>query len=240
MDAKTVLIIGGSSGIGLEIARRCLDEGAKVCVASHTQRKLEAAQAALGSKLSIELVDVEAEATIKALMERVGAVDHVVFCAEAVDRGPFSTLPIASARKNFEVKFWGSYCVARYMRINPGGSLTLFSGTISRMPFHRMTPVGIINAALGALTRGLACELAPLRVNCVSPGTIDTPAWLHIPEEARARLFEHARATLPLRRVGDSQDVASAALMLMKNGFITGVVLDVDGGGLLGSSAFGP
>jgi NAD(P)-dependent dehydrogenase (short-subunit alcohol dehydrogenase family) len=144
-------------------------------------------------------------------------------------------VPTDVARENFEVKFWGSYYVARHMRLLPGGSFTLFSGAISRMPFQSVVTVSIINAALEALTRGLAFELAPIRVNCISPGTIDTPAWQHISDAARASLFERTRASLPLRRVGNSADVAAAALMVMQNPFMTGVVLDVDGGALLGN-----
>jgi NAD(P)-dependent dehydrogenase (short-subunit alcohol dehydrogenase family) len=144
-------------------------------------------------------------------------------------------VPIDTARQNFEVKFWGSYGVARHMNINEGGSLTLFSGSISRMPFQKVVTVSIINAALEALVRGLAYELAPIRVNCLSPGTIDTPAWQHISDEARAALYASTRATLPVRRVGTSGDVASAALMVMQNEFMTGVVMDVDGGAVLGN-----
>jgi NAD(P)-dependent dehydrogenase (short-subunit alcohol dehydrogenase family) len=210
-------------------------EGAQVCVASHTAETLNAAKEALGGAVSTELVDVASEAEVKALMTRTGPVDHVVFCAEAVARGRFVDVPVATARRNFEVKFWGTYYVARHMQINAGGSFTIFSGSISRMPFQRVVPVSVINSALETLTRGLAYELAPLRVNCISPGTVDTPAWLHISAEARTELFERTRATLPLRRVGNAGDVAAAALMLMQNAFITGVVLDVDGGAVLGN-----
>jgi NAD(P)-dependent dehydrogenase (short-subunit alcohol dehydrogenase family) len=235
MKDKKVLVIGGSSGIGEAIARQCIALGATVCIASHTQDKLDTARSALGPSLRIERVDVDDERSVAELMERVGAVDHVVFTAEAVARGAFVDVPVPTARQNFEVKFWGTYYVARHMRINEGGSFTLFSGSISRMPFQRVVTVSVINAALEALTRGLAYELAPVRVNCISPGTIDTPAWLHIPDEARTALFERTRETLPLRRVGDSADVAAAAVMVMRNAFMTGVVIDVDGGAVLGN-----
>jgi NAD(P)-dependent dehydrogenase (short-subunit alcohol dehydrogenase family) len=235
MQGQKVLIIGGSSGMGEEIARRCLAQGAQVCVASHTVDKLSAAQETLGSALSTELLDVAVESEVEVLLARLGPQDHVVFCAEAVARGAFVDVPVATARQNFEVKFWGTYYVARHMRINQGGSFTIFSGSISRMPFQRVVPVSIINSALETLTRGLAYELAPLRVNCISPGTIDTPAWLHISADARTALFERTRATLPLRRVGDAGDAAAAALMVMQNAFMTGVVLDVDGGAVLGN-----
>jgi NAD(P)-dependent dehydrogenase (short-subunit alcohol dehydrogenase family) len=237
MKNERVLIIGGSSGIGEEIARACLNLGAKVWAASHTVAKLDAARASLGEGVSMFLVNVANEQEVIELMASIGAMDHIVFCAEAVERGKFVDVTTRIARENFEVKFWGAYYVARHMSISPSGSFTLFSGAISRMPFQSVVTVSIINAALEALTRGLAFELAPIRVNCISPGTIDTPAWQHISASARAALFERTAASLPLRRVGSSTDVAAAALMVMQNAFMTGVVLDVDGGALLGNPA---
>jgi NAD(P)-dependent dehydrogenase (short-subunit alcohol dehydrogenase family) len=162
-------------------------------------------------------------------------VDHVVFCAEAVMRGPFRKVTTATERENFEVKFWGAYYTAFHMKVKAGGSFTLFSGSISRMPWLGMTNVSMINSALETMARGLAYELAPIRVNCISPGTIDTPAWLHISAEAREAMFAKTRATLPVRRVGVPDDCVEAALMVMQNGFMTGTVIDVDGGGLLGN-----
>lgn len=235
MKNKKILIIGGSSGIGEGIARRCLSLGATVAIASHTEEKLAAVRAALGAGLRTELVDVAEEEQVKGLFERVGEVDHVVFCAEAVMRGPFRQVTTATERENFEVKFWGAYYTAFHMKIKAGGSFTLFSGSISRMPWLGMTNVSMINSALETMARGLAYELAPIRVNCISPGTIDTPAWQHIPAEAREALFAKTRATLPVRRVGLSEDCVDAAVMVMQNGFMTGTVIDVDGGGLLGN-----
>ncbi len=235
MKDQRVLIIGGSSGIGEAIARRAISLGANVAIASHTEEKLAAAKVALGAGLRTELVNVAKEDEVKALFARIGAVDHVVFCAEAVMRGPFRQVTTATERENFEVKFWGTYYTAFHMKLNEGGSFTLFSGTISRMPWQGITNVSVINSALETMTRGLAYELAPVRVNCISPGTIDTPAWLHISAEARETLFAKTRATLPVRRVGAADDCATAALLVMQNPFMTGTVIDVDGGALLGN-----
>ena len=148
-------------------------------------------------------------------------------------RGHFRTVTTSTERQNFEVKFWGAYYTAYHMRIKAGGSFTLFSGSISRMPWSGMTNVSMINSALETMARGLAFELAPIRVNCISPGTIDTPAWLHISTADREALFAKTRAELPVRRVGATKDCVDAAMMVMQNGFITGCVLDVDGGALL-------
>lgn len=234
MKNKHILVIGGSSGIGEAIARRSLELGATVTIAGHTAEKLTVAKEKLGS-VGIEQVDVANEAEVKALFERLGELDHVVFCAEAVMRGPFRKVTTAVERENFEVKFWGAYYTAYHMKLKADGALTIFSGSISRMPWLGMTNVSMINSALETMAKGLAYELAPVRVNCISPGTIDTPAWLHISDEARAAMFAKTRATLPVRRVGSAEDCAEAALMVMQNPFITGTVLDVDGGGLLGN-----
>jgi len=233
MKNKRVLVIGGSTGIGEGIAVRALSLGATVVISSHTAAKLAAAKSRLGPGVTTELADVAREDQVKALFERVGAVDHIVFSAEAVLRGPFKQVTTATERQNFEVKFWGAYYTAFHMKINAGGSLTFFAGTISRMPWTGQTNVSLVNNAVETLARGLAFELAPIRVNCISPGTVDTPAWDHLSPEAREALFAKARAALPTRRIGETKDVVDAALMVMQNEYMTGTVIDVDGGGLL-------
>jgi NAD(P)-dependent dehydrogenase (short-subunit alcohol dehydrogenase family) len=233
MGTMKVLVIGGSTGIGEGIAESSLALGADVVIASHTAEKLAAVKEKFGAAVVTELVDVADEEQVKALFDRVGEVDHVVFCAEAVMRGPFRKVTTSTERQNFEVKFWGAYYTAYHMRIRAGGSFTLFSGSISRMPWSGMTNVSMINSALETMARGLAFELAPIRVNCISPGTIDTPAWLHISKADREALFAKTRAELPVRRVGQTPDAVAAAMMVMQNGFMTGTVIDVDGGALL-------
>lgn len=236
MNEKKVLVIGGSSGIGEAIAKGCLDLGAQVTVASHQENSLRLVSDRLGTGVEVALLDVAVESEVQAFLGRVGPQDHVVFCAEAVQRGSFVDLPIATARQNLEVKFWGTWHTAKYMQVKAGGSFTFFSGSISRMPAQSVVPVSIINSALDTLCRGLAFELAPLRVNCISPGTVDTPAWLHLTAAARNALFAKQRAVLPLKRIGTPADVAAAALMVMQNEFMTGTVIDIDGGALLGNA----
>jgi NAD(P)-dependent dehydrogenase (short-subunit alcohol dehydrogenase family) len=233
MSNMKVLVIGGSTGIGEGIAASSLALGADVVVASHSAEKLAGVKEKLGPAVVTEIVDVAHEEQVKALFDRVGEVDHVVFCAEAVMRGPFRKVTTSTERQNFEVKFWGAYYTAFHMRIRAGGSFTLFSGSISRMPWSGMTNVSMINSAIETMARGLAFELAPIRVNCICPGTIDTPAWLHISAADREALFAKTRAQLPVRRVGQTADCVEAAMMVMQNGFMTGSVIDVDGGALL-------
>jgi NAD(P)-dependent dehydrogenase (short-subunit alcohol dehydrogenase family) len=130
-------------------------------------------------------------------------------------------------------KFWGAYRVARLVDIAPGGSLTFVSGFLSVRPSGGSVLQGAINAALEALARGLALELAPVRVNTVSPGLIATPLWNKLDEQARQTMYDNAAARLPARRVGQAEDVANAALYLATTPFATGSTVLVDGGGAI-------
>src|SRR5438132_2058852 len=124
-------------------------------------------------------------------------------------------MSLADAAAAMESKFWGGYRVARAARINDGGSLTLISGFLSERPSATAVLQGAINAALEALARGLALELAPVRVNAVSPGMIETPIWSKMAEETRQGMFTRAAANLPARVVGTPEDIANATLFLM-------------------------
>jgi NAD(P)-dependent dehydrogenase (short-subunit alcohol dehydrogenase family) len=132
-----------------------------------------------------------------------------------------------------ESKFWGAYRVARAVKIREGGSLTLVSGLLSVRPSASSVLQGAINAALEALARGLALELAPVRVNAVSPGLIATPLWSAMPKEKREAMFAGAAQRLPARRIGQPEDIANAVLFLVTTPFVTGSTLRVDGGGAI-------
>ena len=130
-------------------------------------------------------------------------------------------------------KFWGAYRIARAARIRDGGSLTLVSGVLGRRPSAASVLQGAINAALEGLARGLALELAPVRVNVVSPGLIDTPLHDRLPADKRQAMFEQVAARLPAKRIGDARDVANAILYLASTPFATGSTVVVDGGGAI-------
>lgn len=130
-------------------------------------------------------------------------------------------------------KFWGAYRLTKAARLNDGGSITLTSGFLSHRPSASAVLQGAINAALEGLVRGLALEFAPLRVNAVSPGLIDTALYAAMPADARAAMMDKARERLPARRVGSADDVAQAILMVTTNPYITGSTVVVDGGGTI-------
>jgi NAD(P)-dependent dehydrogenase (short-subunit alcohol dehydrogenase family) len=153
--------------------------------------------------------------------------------AAATKSGAVGGLALDAAKASMESKFWGAYRIARAAKINEGGSLTFVSGFLSHRPSPTSVLQGAINAALDALARGLALEKAPVRVNTVSPGLIDTPLWSGMAAVDREGMFEHTAAKLPARRVGQPEDIADAILFVATNRFATGSTVTVDGGGTI-------
>ncbi len=162
----------------------------------------------------------------------IGTLDHLVTTAASGVTGSFLELDSAAAREVFESKFWGQYLAARYgaPRIEPGGSITMFAGVASEKPLPGLVAYAAVNGAIEGLCRTLALELAPVRVNVVSPGIVMTPAYAGMSEEERHALFATLAGQLPVRRVGQPGDVAQTVLYLLRNGYTTGTVICVDGG----------
>jgi NAD(P)-dependent dehydrogenase (short-subunit alcohol dehydrogenase family) len=231
LEGKTVVVVGGSSGIGYSTAELAKAEGAEVVIASHNAERLKAAADKLGAK-AVQ-TDVTSDDSVARLFASRGAVDHVVVTAAQLKAGAIRTSPIEDARSTMEGKFWGAWRVARFAEIAKGGSLTLVSGVLSQRPRMNAAIVAAANGALESLTRSLALELAPTRVNCVSPGLIDTPIRAAMPEAARRDMLDKAAAGLPVKRVGEGEDIARQILALMTNTFATGSVVTIDGGHLI-------
>ncbi|RST84444.1 SDR family oxidoreductase [Aquibium carbonis] len=230
MAGQSVAIFGGSSGIGFAAARAALALGARISLVSRTPERLARASSALGGAATAS-IDVRDAAAVKTFFDEREPFDHVVVSAAELSVGPLRALPLADAHAAIDSKFWGAANVAHAARIRPGGSLTLVSGMIGTRPTGAATMLSAINAAIDTLARALATEMAPVRVNSVSPGRIDTPWWDHLPEEQRLALFERTAAALPLKRVGKPEEIAAQIVHLMQNGFMTGSVILVDGGG---------
>lgn len=229
---KRVVIIGGTSGIGLSLADRLQKQGAKVTVASRSEKNQAAGRRTLGSEAEIRTLDVTRESEVEAFFNNLPEVDHLVMTAAVATAGPFLEQPMAAVRELVESKFWGQFFGARYAapKIPEGGSITLFSGIVARKPLPGMSAFASVAGAIESLTRVLALELAPVRVNCITPGVIETPAWSFLPEPDRGEQLAAIGASLPVARVGMPEEVADAAMMVMANGFMTGTVVDVDGG----------
>ncbi|WP_321899280.1 SDR family oxidoreductase [Burkholderia cepacia] len=233
LDDQKVLVVGGSSGIGEATARAFAEAGATVTIASRDAARLAASKDRIGYGVSTGVMDITDDASVRAFLDSAGEFDHVVVSAAQTATGPVRGLELDDAYAAMDSKFWGAYRVARAVRIRQGGSLTFVSGFLSVRPSKNSVLQGAINAALESLARGLALELAPVRVNTVSPGLIATPLWSKIDAEARDRMYEGAAARLPAGRVGQPEDVANAVLYLASTPYATGSTVLVDGGGAI-------
>jgi NAD(P)-dependent dehydrogenase (short-subunit alcohol dehydrogenase family) len=227
---KTVVVIGRGTGIARAVALLAQSEGARVIVAGRNQAKLASAYS--GSDIAAEVVDITDDESIAALADRVGAVDHVVSTASARARGKLVDLQRHNLQQSFDTKVIGPTMLAKYLapQINPGGSLVLFSGVHAFKHNVGYLGVGITNGAVDFLARWLAVELAPTRVNAISPGVIDTGAWDSMGEDGKRTYFEHIADSNPAGRIGTPDDVASGVLFAMTNTFMTGMTLKIDGG----------
>jgi len=218
---KRALFIGGSSGIGLAAAELALHEGFEVIVASRNPER-----AAIAAEKIV--VDLEDEGTIHDCFRRIGPIEHLICTTVARAAGLAREVDLAAARRAFETKFWGPFTAIRAAEVSE--SITLASGVAASTPMRAGSITASINGAIEALIKTLAVELAPVRVNAVAPGVIDTPLWAGLADDDRGRMFQGLADSLPTRRVGSPAHVAAAIVFLMQNSFVTGEVVHVDGG----------
>jgi NAD(P)-dependent dehydrogenase (short-subunit alcohol dehydrogenase family) len=236
LNKQRVVVIGGSSGIGFAVAQRALTEGANVIVGSSNAANVETAVARLGSGASGRAVNVRDESSVADFFERTGAFDHLVFTAGdwGANRGggAIAELDLDGANATFAVRFWGALAAIKHAQghLAPAGSVTVTDGVIAHRPRKGAALSTAMAGAIEHLTRALAVDLAPLRVNCVCPGYVLTEVWNSIPEDRREAQLKRMTERQPLPRAGDPSEVAEAYLYLMRGGFSTGQVLIVDGG----------
>jgi NAD(P)-dependent dehydrogenase (short-subunit alcohol dehydrogenase family) len=230
LQDRTVVVVGRGSGIARAVTLLARSEGARVIVAGRDKDKLADAYDDPG--ITADTVDVTDDTSIGALADRVGSVDHVVSTASARARGKLTELDRKNLQLSFDTKVIGPTMLAKYFapRMNPGGSFVLFSGVNAFKVTVGYLGVAITNGAVDFLTRSLAVELAPIRVNTISPGVIDTGAWDTMGEGGKRAYFEHISGRNPAGRIGSPEDVANAVLFAMTNTFLTGVTLKIDRG----------
>jgi NAD(P)-dependent dehydrogenase (short-subunit alcohol dehydrogenase family) len=236
LNEKGVVVLGGASGIGLATALAAAARGAVVTVTSRSGERVAQAVRRIGGSARGEVVNLENEEETKALCGRVGAFDHLVYTAgDELLISPVAQLDLAAARRAFEVRVFGALGALKHAsaRIRAGGSIVLTHGIAGARPSAGWAVGAAVCGAMDALTRALAVELAPVRVNAVSPGFVRTPLWNPIPEAQREALFREAGSKLLTRRVGEAAEIAEAYCYLMENPFTTGQTLVVDGGGVL-------
>lgn len=231
-----VVVIGGTSGIGLEVARSAAAHGARVTAAGRSAERIRAAQSALGDAVAVRSLDMSDETAVEQFFRTFQAIDHLVVTATGgpLRFGKVVDTPMSDIRATLDNRFWGTYNVVRYAAplIRPAGSVTLFSGgaAVKARPAGGVLSASV--AAVEALSRALALELSPIRVNTVRSGAVDTPLL----RAAYPNFDDFARSTgehLPVKRIGAATDLAHAVLFLMENPYVSGSTIDVDGGGRL-------
>lgn len=233
-----VVVIGGSSGMGLATARAAMLEGARVTIASSNAARVAAALTDLPG-CDGATVNVENETEIAALFARIGELDHIVFTAgDSFTPRPLVDQSLEDARSVLNVRFWGAAAAIKHAipRLRTGGSISLTTGTVGQRPIPGAALAAAGAGAAEGLVRGLAVELAPIRVNGVRAGAFRTPLWDRVPEAEREATFARLAENTLTGTVGEPEEVAAAHLFLMRNQYVTGTVLTVDGGLLLAGS----
>lgn len=218
-DKTVYVVIGGTSGIGAEVARQLNNKNSVVHVASR--------------KTGLDISD---EQSVYYYFEDIGAFDHLIITAGSyAPTGSVVEVGLAEAKSAFDTKFWGAINAAKHATryIKQGGTITLTSGMLSRKVVANTYVKTAINAALESVTKVLAKELAPVRVNAVSPGLTRTEAYQGMSEQDRNAMYLRTQTNLPVGKVGEASDIAMAYHMLINNAYITGAVIDVEGGALL-------
>ncbi|WP_434657576.1 SDR family oxidoreductase [Pseudomonas sp. R3-56] len=232
---RTVVIVGGTSGIGLSTAIQAKAAGAKVFVIGSNPER--ARQAAHTHELDgWRAADVTQPEHIQAALADIPKVDHLVLLAGTFVAGKILEADVAYLHRAFDERIWASVHALRALgdRLSKDGSVTFISGSLADRPNAYGTAVlAAASAAMEAFARGLALELAPVRVNTLSPGPIDTPILAKAMGEARDGFVAALEQTLPLHRLGTADEAAAAVLFLMTNGFMNGATINVDGGARL-------
>jgi NAD(P)-dependent dehydrogenase (short-subunit alcohol dehydrogenase family) len=234
LSGQKVVVVGGTSGMGLGAVRVARSAGAEVVVAGRRPAAERTTTDANDGRLTQLVVDVDSESSVAALFDEVGSFDHLLVTAAPAPGswGAMLEEDLATAQRYLNTKFWGSWLCARYAtpNLSPGGSITFLTGCNIRRPTAGASIVAASFGALEKLVEPLALELAPVRVNAIRPGIVNSEMWEFMDSEERAKLHDSAAARLPVGRTGTIEDIGGAAVFLMSSTFVTGIVLEVSGG----------
>jgi len=229
---QTVVVIGGSAGIGLETARAARADGARVVLTGRNEERLERAGRELGALRTAAFDAADPDRLARFFAELADPVDHVMVTAGRPYYAPLAEIDFAQARRSFDDHFWLALHVARQAvgRVRAGGTLLFVGGTGGRRPGVGLALIGAATAAMPALVANLAVEIAPIRVNLIAPGFVDTPLSASLLGDDLEARRDRLRATLPIGRIVGPADVARLAIHLMANTALTGATYDIDGG----------
>jgi NAD(P)-dependent dehydrogenase (short-subunit alcohol dehydrogenase family) len=236
LKSQQIVLLGGTSGIGMAVAQAAAAEGARVKVASRDPARVARALESLPPGAEGFALDLSDAAAVEAFFAGQEPFDHLVYTAgESLSLSPLGETDLAAARRFFELRYWGAFAAAKaaHSRLRPGGSIVFTSGMAGARPHATWAVAASICSAMEGLTRALAVELAPIRVNIVSPGVVRTPLWRDMTDEAREALYLAQAQHLPVGHVAEPEEIAEGYLYLMRQTFVTGQTLAIDGGGLL-------
>ena len=236
LQDKRVVVLGGSSGIGLAVAQLAAAQGAKVVIASSNAGRVHQAVESIGREAQGQAVNLADEQAVRTFFSKLGPFDHLVFTAgDSLHLHDLAATDLQQARHAFELRYWAALAAVKYgsPHIRPQGSVVLTTGIAGQRPHKGWVIAASVCGTIEALTRALALELAPIRVNAVSPGVVRTNLWQNMPEAERENLFASMGSKLPVGRVGEPHDIAQAYLFLMQEEFSTGQIIVVDGGTVL-------
>jgi NAD(P)-dependent dehydrogenase (short-subunit alcohol dehydrogenase family) len=236
LSGKKVIVLGGTSGLGFAAAQFAAAEGAVVTIVSSNQSRIDQALKDLPKGSTGYATDLSKEINIKTFFDTTGNFDHLIYtAAENLTLNTVNEMDLEQARRFFTLRYWGALAAVKYgaPNINHGGSISLTSGIASTRPGKGWALASSICGAMEGLVRALAIELAPIRVNSVVPGVVKTNLWNSMSIVDRENLYASVGNSLPIRRVGEAEDIAQAFVYLMKQQFGTGQNIVVDGGAVL-------
>ena len=236
LSEKRIVVLGGSSGIGLAVVQQVVARGARAIIASSNAERVKQAVATLDGKAEGHTLDLSNERDIQNFFRKIGDFDHLVFTAgDTLQLNELVATDLTKARHAFELRYWAALAAVKYAspHLRKDGSIVLTTGVAGRRPHKGWTVAASVCGTIEALTRALAVELAPIRVNAVSPGVVRTNLWQSMSVDEREHLYESVGKALPVGRVGEAYDIAQAYLFLIQERFGTGQTVVVDGGTVL-------
>jgi NAD(P)-dependent dehydrogenase (short-subunit alcohol dehydrogenase family) len=230
--SKIAVIVGGTSGIGFKVAENVIQEGGIVIIGSRSKEKLEKSLTKLGPNAQGFQIDNKDKASIESFFDKIERLDYLFTPGATYSYGAIDQITDEIAESPFKSKFWGQYYAVKHAipKLSQEGAIVLMSGAASIRPLNFSATYAACNSAIEGLGRALAVELSPIRVNTISPGTVDSELWRNKPEQLRNQVYEFYSKLNITGKVSTVEEVAEAVCFLLKNPSMTGSTLFTDGG----------